>query len=369
MKVLILSCSTGEGHNSCAYAMREEFKRRGIVCYVHDALSFSSVRREKIIKAFFTNVALKYPSLFGMMYRLGSDVSKLPTKSPIYYANLEYAKNIANFINENQIDAIVCTHLFPMEALTYLRRNNLIKAKTYAILTDYTAIPFIEETLMDAYFIPHKDLLKEFIDKGMDEAKIVPIGIPVSAKYNVKYDKEKASDLLSLPKNKKIILIMTGGLGCGDVLSLISSLISLKDVLIIVLTGRNNELKEKIDNVFENVVLTQSFTDKVCDYMASCDVLLSKPGGLSSTEAVVLGVPLIHTMAIPGCETLNATFFKEHGISMYVNDLTKISSCVEDLLNDKKRRDTMLLNQREVINHQASSDIVDYIENNLEFKG
>ena len=210
MRVLILSCSTGEGHNSAANAIYEELVSRKETVYMKDALSFGNRKVEKIIKSFFNGVAVKTPSIFGAMYKAGAVISNSVVKSPIYLANLTYAEKLYKFIMNNNIDSVVCTHLFPMETLTFLKKIKKLKSKCYAILTDYTAIPFIEETELDGYFIPHRSLEKEFVNKKINKEKIHPLGIPVSTKFTKEINKETARKMLGLPLNRKIILVMGG---------------------------------------------------------------------------------------------------------------------------------------------------------------
>lgn len=367
MKVLILSCGTGEGHNSAAKAIEEEFKRRNINVTFKDALSFGNNKAEKIVKSFFNGVAVKTPSLFGVMYKAGQVVSNPELKSPVYYANTIYSNNMFKYIISNKIDTVICTHLFPMEAMTYLKRNKKLNIKCYGVLTDYTAIPFIEETEMNKYFIPDKSLIKEFTRKKIDSNKLLTFGIPVSSKFNKKYDKEFCKKELSLPINKKIVLIMTGGVGCGNVIEMIDPLLrkTSDNVLILVLAGKNKELLTEINERYnKDKVRCIPFTDKVEYYMDASEIILSKPGGLSSTEAAVKNIPLIHTFPIPGCETKNASFFSKGGMSIEINDIDELVNAVNSLLENDKLRNKILLNQNKKINSNATKNIVDYVLKN-----
>lgn len=364
MKVLVLSSSTGEGHNSAAKAIYEELLSRNITTYFEDIMSFGNKKAEILIKSILNAIAVKTPSLFGIMYNAGAIVSNNIIKSPVYLANLMYANNLNKYIIENKIDKIICTHLFPMETLTYLKRNRNLKVNCYAILTDYTAIPFIEETELDYYFIPHKSLEREFIKKGIYKSKLYSLGIPISKKFNIKYNKKDARIFLNLPQNKKIILIMTGGIGCGNIIEILNVLVTKidDDTKILVLVGKNNKLKKDIDVCFKNYdINTISFTGRVNLYMDASDILLSKPGGLSSTEAATKGIPLIHTMPIPGCETKNATFFHRKGMSIRVKNIKDLIKYTLEVLNSKKLQNKIINNQNKYINKNSTKDIIDII--------
>lgn len=365
MKVLILSCSTGEGHNSAAKAIYEEMKNKKVSCKMIDALSLASLKTAKIVADSFNNIAKNAPKMFGLMYKAGDLVSNNIIKSPVYLANILYAKKLYKYIILNKIDVVICSHLFPMEALTYLKLRYDLKAKCYGILTDYTCIPFLEETKMDYYFVGHKDVSKELIKKHIPKNKIIALGIPVSSKFKTNTSSAEARRMLKLPLNKKLILIMTGGVGCGNVLEIIKSLLSNldQDVNLIILVGRNNELKAKItDSFYQNKrIKVVSFTKKVNLYMDACDLLLTKPGGLSSTEAAVKNIPFIHTMPIPGCETKNACFFAKHHMSLKVTNLKDLVIESKKILSSQKLKKQMLDNQIKCINKNATLDICDYI--------
>lgn len=151
--------------------------------------------------------------------------------------------------------------------------------------------------------------------------------------------------MLGLPEDKKIYLIMTGGIGCGDAVSLCDSILRVPDEssLLCVLPGRNEELRAAIESGYQGRgVMAVPFTDKVAVYMRAADVLLSKAGGISSSEAAVLGVPLVHTMAIPGVETLNAEFFAAHGMSYFARSTDEAARFADRLIYDTSAAARML---------------------------
>lgn len=365
MKVLILSCNTGQGHNSAGLAVKEELDRRGIPCEMKDALSFARGRASHTISGAYIGVATKAPSLFGKIYQLGGLISSSKRKSPVYYANARYASPLKSYIEENGFDTVVTPHLFPAETLTRLRRRGELSVSCYAVATDYTCIPFWEETELDGYFIPHGDLIPEFAGKGIPEEKLVPTGLPVSARYFSHTDRREAREKLGLPQDVPVFLVMTGSMGFGDISSFTLDLLLTcpKEAAIVILTGNNAPLKAKIDTDFarEKRVRTVPFTQEVALYMDACDVLLSKPGGLTSTEAAVKNVPLIHTRPIPGCETRNARFFSSRGLSLFAEDPKAAAGAAARLAEDKTLRERIRARQQEVIPARASENIVSYL--------
>ena len=364
MKILLLSCSTGEGHNSCARAIQEELERREIQVEFLDMLQMFGDQGPLSFDKILNKISSKTPEIFGMMYHAGAMFSATGVTSPVYLANIRHAGELGDFISEKGYDAVVCSHLFPMETLTYLRRHGKCGIKTYGVLSDYTCIPFLAETELDAYFVPHEDVRCECIAAGISEDKLVTTGMPVSEKFTVKTEKSTARELLGLPADKKIYLIMTGGIGCGDAISLCKKIRRLPDenALLCVLPGRNEELRNALEEEFQgNGVIYVPFTDKVAIDMRAADVLLSKAGGISSSEAAILGIPFVHTMIIPGVETKNAEFFENHGMSLFAENEYETARFADRLVYDSALAKKMLSAQNECLPKNGAAQIVDFI--------
>lgn len=368
MNVLILSCSTGEGHNSAAQAIYKQFKLENDTVMKKDFLSLYKKRKKPDFFSSCLNVITKNtPKVFGLLYKAGAVYSSTKITSPIYVMNGLYKKDLKRFVTENNIECIVSTHLYAMECISHLKRSGNLNIKCYGVLTDYTCIPFLEETRQDGYFIPHKLLIDEVVSHGIKRDLIYPTGIPVDSKFNDRLSKEEAREKLGLGLDKKIVLIMTGGIGCGNIAAICEKLVEKYDdnYQVLAMVGKNNTLKEELENRFNNtIVKVIPFTKMVNYYMNASDVLITKPGGISTTEAAVANIPIIHAMAIPGCETKNAKFFEELGMSYNAKDEEAVLSYLNELLNSKEQRERMCTNQSLVINKNAAKDIVRIIKEN-----
>ena len=274
MKVLILSTGTGEGHNSAAKAVKEQFEKRGIPCELADVLNFASDKAGAYGRRIYIWSTVRAKKVFAGAYRVGRAISSARLKSPVYFANALYADKLCSYITENGYDTVVMPHLFPAEAMTWLLRQHKLDVQTYFIATDYTCIPFTEETKVDYYFIPHEELTTEFIKRG----------IP------------------------------------GRVESMTAKLVEQtgEDTHLYILGGTNEELKKTLRDTYADTerVHVLDFTTEAHLYMAAADILFTKPGGLTSTEAVAAKVALVHTKPIPGCEDRNVAFFTQHGMSV-----------------------------------------------------
>ena len=367
MHVLLLSCSTGEGHNHCARAVRQSLEAMGHETDFFDMLHLFGETGPISVEGLLNVISTKAPNLFGLIYKAGERVSALGVTSPVYLVNTTYGDELCNLINQIDYDAVVCSHLFPMETLTYIRRNYDLRAKCYGILSDYTCIPFLAETELDAYFLPHEMVRAECVRAGIPAEKLIVTGMPVAAAFRETMTKAEAREALNIPAEKKLYLVMTGGIGCGDAIGLCERLLVLpdEDALIYVLAGRNQELLDRLEEKYggNSPVRAVPFTDRVSAYMRAADVLLSKAGGISSAEAAVVGVPLVHTMMIPGVETKNADFFAGLGMSLRADTPEAAARFADRIVYDGKTAAKIIAAQRAHMPPDGAEKIAEYVLN------
>lgn len=369
MKTLILSCNTGEGHNSSAKAIKTYMDKLGLESEIKDTLAIASPAVSKrVSKAY--DYSIK-GSLFCNLYNLGDFISRHVTqiKSPIYYANRLCADKLYQYIDLHNFDAIIAVHLFAAEALTAVKRVHGLTAPTLFVMTDYTCIPFISETELDMYAIPHEGLTDEFESRGIPREKITATGIPVNT-GNLSLSKERARNIANRTfgwtKNKNNwFMIMGGSMGFGNMAQLIAELCkkTMHSDRIICICGRNKEQQVSISEQFTDVpqVKIVGYTDKISLLMDCCNVLFSKPGGITSTEAIIKNIPLIHTAPIPGLEDKNALFFHSRNMSYYTKDVHEQVDTAITLCNNHELREKMLKAQRMNANHDTCDIIVNLI--------
>lgn len=285
-----------------------------------DMFLLASARTARFVGQCYVRVARGIPRVFGMLYRFAGFISSSRRKSPIYYVNGLMAKKLNAYLAENHYDAIVMPHLFPAETITYMKRHGMTLPLTVAVATDYTCIPFFEETECDYYIIPHEELSEEYIRKKIPAGKLLPYGIPVKKAFCEKAEQTLAKESLRLPPDKPMYLIMSGSMGFGKIHIFAYELVrSLKNgEHVVIICGNNKKLKRHLKRLFFHTpnVHIMGYTANVADYMAACDVIYTKPGGLTTTEALNRNIPIVHTAPIPGCETKNREFFVSRGMSI-----------------------------------------------------
>ncbi len=360
MDALILSVGTGGGHNAAGRAIEEELRRRGDSVRFFNPYQLASPELEKSIDMAYIRLAVNVPQAFGTVYRIGNAYRQLPFRSPVFHANRTMAPVLASYLEKNPADVIFMPHLYPAEIISQMKALGLQIPKTIFVSTDYTCIPFTEETDCDAYVIPSLDLKNEYLSRGIPDEKIHSLGIPVSASFSEPLSREEACAELGLDPEQKYLLILGGSIGAGaveDTLSILTPLEKEQKFHPIVICGSNEKLYEKIRSRFSEGYTLIQHTDQVAAYMSASSIVIGKPGGLSSTETAVLGRPLIHTEPIPGCETRNRNYFSSRGMCLPVSDLDSDLAGAVQTLSDEFTASAMIRSQAFWIPKNAARDI------------
>ncbi len=366
MDALILSCGTGGGHNSAGRAIAEELRRRGCNAVMLNPYTLHSTRLANAIDNTYIRMAQRTPRGFGTVYKIGDLYRRLPIHSPVYLANLAMMSALRDYLAEHSFDVVFMPHVFPAEILTGMRRHSFETPKTIFIATDYVCIPFTEETECDAYIVPTPDLMGDFISRGIPREKLYPLGIPTSGAFSEPVSPAEAKRSLGLDPEKRYVLVSGGSIGAGEPEAAVETLSALTrergDIGIIVICGSNEELYRRLCERFGEAVTVVGHTDRMADYLRACSLYFTKPGGLSSTEAAVCGVPLVHISPIPGCETHNAEYFTGRGMSVSCDMTEQSLASALSLLDDNTACDAMLASQRREIPPAAAARICDLAE-------
>lgn len=364
LKILILSCSTGEGHNSAARALEAELCGRNICCEVKDTLSFKGEGAQGRAGSLYSAVITRFPWLFGLVCGIGRLYDDLRLPSPVYAMNASYADSLYDYIRQNKFNCVICTHLFAMEAMTAVRERE--KIRCYGVLTDYTAIPFYKDTELDGYFVSDGHVKEMLVKKGIGADKVHCTGIPVHPRFNAVYDRAELRERLGIPADKKLIAVMTGGAGCGKIVKLCRRLDRAADEnhIIEVFYGRNKKLGLKLVSEFggNRKFRLIPFTDDIDLHVKCADIAITKPGGLSSTELAVCNIPIVHLHSVPGVETANLAYFSANGLSLGSRTVAGAVNNTLALLGDVGSAAAMRKIQGFYINGHAASAVIVKIE-------
>ena len=235
--------------------------------------------------------------------------------------------------------------------------------------TDYASYPGIEEVQADAYFIAQKYLIPDYTNYGISEELLIPTGIPIKHAFYKSLSKERARDFLGFPNNKKVILLMCGSMGCGPVYKLGKMLLKKlpEDAKLVVVCGSNEKLVDKFEKLShgENLRVI-GFTKMMNIYMDACDVVMTKPGGLSSTESATKGLPMVLMNVVAGCETRNLDFFLKNDFAVSADSLEGLADEAIGLLTDDAKMESMEVLLRESFSEYSAGMIGDHVISDIE---
>lgn len=360
MKLLILSSNNGQGHNTAARALLEAARKQDIEAVMMDGMLFDSPKASERVARIHVRSALYAPHLFEKGTRIARRMEENPRLTDsLQRSGMAASRRLLAFIRDNEFDTVIATHIFSAQVLTHVEDALRDRVRTAFVITDYSYIPFTSDTALDAYILPHKDLVPLYEWNAPGKCYL-PLGIPTSPEKLRHWEKEEARRSLGLPQGRPTVLIMTGSMGFGDVLPLCAALLDGEPrVQILALCGRNEKLLSALkENYSPDKVLPLGYTEEAGKYMDAADVLLSKPGGLSSTEAAVKGVPLVHMNPLPGWEEDNVRFFTARGMSLTGKDAEEMARSALMLLKEPATAEVMHRCQQANINPEAAREIL-----------
>ncbi|MEA5059922.1 MAG: glycosyltransferase [Candidatus Pelethousia sp.] len=340
MKILILTCNTGEGHNASARAIKEVFESQGCACDIVDSLSLISERASLLISNWHTKIYRHLPKMFEAGYSYTErHPALLAAKRRNKLTISPGVTNLYKLLVRGGYDAIICVHVFSATAVSKMRRKFKTTIPSYFVATDYTCSPSVAESGMDLYFIPHGGLLSEFHACGLPAPALAPVGIPIRQAFYEKVAKGPAKALLGLPPDKRNVLLMCGSMGCGPMEALAGALADAlpADAVLSVVCGTNERLRLALEGCKRKNVFVVGFTDKIPLLMDSADVFLTKPGGISISEAASKGLPMLLIDAVGGCESRNLRYFLDRGWAQTAEGTDGIvRRCLEMLGNPER---------------------------------
>ena len=339
MRTLILSCNTGEGHNSCAKAIQETYAAHDETCDVVDALQFISKRASQFISDWHSRIYRHAPKLYKAGYHTAEERTSVFREGTTVYRYLTSgSEKLYHFILDGGYDNIICTHVFPALALTAMLKHHPMPLVTSFVSTDYTCSPSVENSELDYYFIPDISLTEEFVQCGVPREKLIDSGMPVKQAFYQDTDKAAAKAELGLPADHQHLLFMCGSIGCGPIKELTEDLLIrlTSEQELTIVCGANEELFAKLERHFAHDprIHIHGMVDYVPLLIHSADLFLTKPGGLSTSEAAACGVPMLLMDTVAGCEGHNLNFFLRQGIAVTADTPKHLADLAAALLAD-----------------------------------
>ena len=370
-KVLLLSASAGAGHVRAAEAIEKAFKEteNGEGREVHhlDILNYTNKVFRHLYSKAYIDLVNKLPEVPGWVY----DKLDKPWKNERRRLALDKlnTRPLVKLLREYHPDLIVCTHFLPAEIVSWLKAKERIASRQVIIVTDFDVHAMWLVHHYEHYFVAIDEARAYLEVLGIPPPKITVTGIPIDPVFAKKKDKQEMRAKHGLAPDRTTILLSAGGFGVGSVDALIASLMPLQHrSQIVAICGRNEELKKRLQKLAarsksDATVLLKpfGFTKEMDELMTASDLVLGKPGGLTTSEALAKGLVFVIVNPIPGQEERNSDHLLEGGVAIRCNNLPVLSYKLDRLLADPKRFAAMQESSRRMGKPSAAKEIVERV--------
>lgn len=345
MKILILTAATGGGHLRASHAIKSYIERESPESEVAvvDALKSISSVLDKTVCDGYHFLATKTPKVFGQLYRKTNEESLLANL--VMRVSSTFSQKLIPLMMDEKPDIVLSTHPFATEMVSHLKSEGVVSAPLICLMTDYGPHRAWIADRVDAYVVANSGMVPEMELMGVPKEKIYPFGIPVEHVFYTKGDKPSLLARLGLDPGIPTILFMAGSFGVTNILRIYKSIVRLEAKFqIVVITGRNRRLYSAFEEVIEDSPKKTKlvfFTNEVENYMHASDLLITKPGGLTVSEALACGIPLAVFDAIPGQEEDNADFLLTHQMAVRLDRSEDCGEIIRSLLGDGRKLERM----------------------------
>ncbi len=361
-KYLVISLSTGGGHATAGNSLAERLKDKGNEVLVIDLFKGINAKGlHTFICEGYNFIATKAPQLYEIIYRTGN--KPIIAKGSFDLTRRLSQKKIKEFINVFDPDVIIAVHPIVTDILGGMKqRGYLDKQRIVSVITDYLAhfVYVHKHKYIDAYFVGSDVTKRDLLKRGVENEKIYPFGIPIKKEFYSPINKYK--------HGKFTILVMGGSLGSRNMSSVLSKLMNVKDNLkIIVVCGKDSELKIKmekfIDIKTDKEVSVYGFVMDVQKMMDEANLLISKPGGASVTEALLRRIPMIIPYMLGGQEKENRDYLIEENVAIWVSNVKDITKIVTKLIHEPEILEKMGMNMEQIASNFSVENAIEVLEN------
>jgi len=368
-KVLLLSASAGAGHVRAAEAIEKAFNQAkdGDRREVHhiDVLNYTNKLFRHLYSKAYIDLVNKMPEVPGWVY----DKLDKPWKNERRRLALDKlnTRPFVKLLREYQPDLIVCTHFLPAEIVSWLRAKQRLASRQVIIVTDFDVHAMWLVHHYEHYFVALEEARVYLEALGIPPTRITVSGIPIDPVFGVRKDKQEMRAKHGLAPDRTTILLSAGGFGVGSVDALVNSLLPLQHrAQIVAICGRNEELKKRLSRLSARIKSDATVTLKPFGYtkemdelMTASDLVIGKPGGLTTSEALAKGLVFVIVNPIPGQEERNSDHLLEAAVAIRSNNLPTLSYKLDRLLADPQRFKSMQANSRRMGHPNAAKEIVE----------
>lgn len=363
---LIFSAAVGAGHDQVARALQEEILLRYPQARVAivDTISYISPILNKLVLEGYLGLLKFTPSIYGKLY-----AKTEAAENAIDLASLPYkllSRSLTKVIRDYAPDAIICTHAFAAGIIGHLKTKQRIEHHATTVITDFTVHSYWVHEGTDLYCIAHEQLTYLMEEFNIPKLQVEATGIPILRKFSQLQDRAAMRVKHGLV-DQPTVLVMGGSLGLGEIREIVERFdASTEDKQVLVVTGRNEILHNELRHgSWRNRFHIYGFIDFVNELMAAADIVLTKPGGVTSAEALSQGKPIIIISPIPGQEDRNSSWLTEQGCALRLPADKHAGLKLAQLLADKERLSILGKRASQLGRPRAASAVIDQIEARL----
>lgn len=368
MNILLLAVSAGGGHQKAAEAVKEyvQAKYPSYQTKIVDAYRYVSPILDKVVIGSYLKTLKNSPKLWGKIYELAEKGENVNDISQTI--NRIFSFKIKKLVKDFKPDIIICTHPFPLHMVCNLKKNGTINIPILNIITDYATHSLWVNEYVDAYVVAHDMLVHEMVERGVQKDKILPFGIPICNSFLSPRERSSIINDFGL-QDKSTFLLMGGSLGLGEIKKLFIKLLeSPRDFQIVIVCGKNLKLKKQLEKIYTNYtsskkVVILGFTYKVHELMSISDLIITKPGGLTITESLLMKLPIVIISPIPGQEEKNAAFLLNNGAGIRLNDVNEINRVLSQYIDNPLRIKHIKEMSEYLAKPNSTKDLVEYLNN------
>jgi processive 1,2-diacylglycerol beta-glucosyltransferase len=340
-RIILMYISEVSGHHSATIAVEKALKRLRPDTEILNinAFNYTNPISEKIINRLYMAVIKRTPKLWDYLYDNPKVVKKLENiKKTIHKFNSPKLKNL---FDKFRPDAVICMQAFPCGMVADYKRTYHSDIPLVAVLTDYIPHSYWVYDTVDYYITPSEEVTGRLVKKGVPQEKIKSLGIPFDPKFNENISKSEAARRLGLNENIPTILIMGGGQGLGPIKTVVKSLEKVENSFQeLIVTGTNKKLYRSLKRQIKKCkkkILVFGYVDNINEMMSIASIIITKPGGVTTSEALAKKIPMIIIKPIPGQEENNTVYLTEKKAAIKLDDPEDINLVMEDLLSDKRK--------------------------------
>jgi processive 1,2-diacylglycerol beta-glucosyltransferase len=372
MKIIVFYASYGGGHLSAASSIKQYIEEHYLDVDVRlvDCVNYINKGIDKISTGAYKSITRNAPAVWGEIYKLAKDGPIANISATI---GKQMSRKILKLFDEFQPYVVISCHPLGNQMTSYLKQKGKTNCILATVMTDFASHNkwLVGNEYVNHIFVSHEGMKREIVSKGIPESKVHATGIPLSNRFLQHFDRAEIKKSFNLDLNKKTILFFGGGefgLGKDKTVHILQSFIENigSTYQIIAIAGKNEKMQDKFNSIVKennaeaNVFVT-GFTNQVPELMSISDLVVTKPGGLTTTESLASGLPMIVINPIPGQEVENTVFLEDKGVAIWVKDDEESENKIANILSNPEELAHMKIRSKLLAKKNSTKDICETI--------